>query len=79
MATDVVLEAASEGMEFAAVSRWYVEEGGEVTEAEPLLEVEADKATYDIPAPVSGRLVEVLAVAGDEVAVGDTLGTIEPA
>lgn len=77
MAIDVVLEAAAEEMEFATVNRWYANEGERVAAAAPLVEVEADKASYDIEAPVTGVLVEILAVAGDEVAVGATLARIE--
>ena len=73
----VILDRAAEEMEFATVTRWYAQEGDRVTASDPLVEVEAEKATYDITAPVSGLLVEILAVTGDEVAVGSVLGMIE--
>lgn len=66
-------------MEFATVNRWYAQEGQRVNAADPLVEIEAEKATYDIDAPVSGVLTEIFAVAGDEVAVGSTLAIIEDA
>jgi pyruvate/2-oxoglutarate dehydrogenase complex dihydrolipoamide acyltransferase (E2) component len=79
MAIDVVLEGASEDMEFATVNRWYAKEGERVTAADPLVEIEADKASYDIEAPASGVLVEILAEVGDEVPVGAALARIEDA
>ena len=73
----VVLDSAAEEMEFAVVTRWYAQVGDQVAAGESLVEVEAEKASYDITAPVSGLLVEILAVTGDEVAVGATLGMID--
>ena len=77
MLTSVVLDRSSEEMEFATVTRWYAREGEMVSAADPLVEVEAEKASYDVVAPVSGLLVEILAITGDEVAVGAVLGMIE--
>lgn len=79
MPADVVLEAAAEEMQFATVNRWYKQEGEPVAAGDPLVEVEADKAAYDVEAPVSGVLAEIFAVAGDEVAVGTALARIEDA
>lgn len=79
MATDVVLEAVSEELEYVTVNRWYREEGDPVSAGEPLVEVEGDKATFDVVAPHAGVLVKVLALVGDEVEVGGVLGRIEPA
>ncbi len=77
MAIEIVLEQAAEEMQFATVRRWYKREGEPVQGGEPLLEVESDKATYDIEAPATGTLREIIAVAGDEVAVGSVLAVIE--
>lgn len=79
MSTDVLLESAAEDMEFATVNRWYKQEGERVAAGDPLVEVEADKASYDVEAPASGVLAEILAVPGDEVAVGTALARIEDA
>lgn len=75
----MILEAASEEMQFGTVNRWYRQEGEEVADAEALVEIEAEKAAYDVLAPVAGLLSEVLAMPGDEVPVGAVLATIEPA
>jgi len=79
MATNVVLEAVSEELEFASVNRWLRQEGDSVTEGEALVEVEGDKATFEVAAPATGVLSKILAVVGDEVEVGGTLAVIEPA
>jgi pyruvate/2-oxoglutarate dehydrogenase complex dihydrolipoamide acyltransferase (E2) component len=77
MPTPVVLPSLSEGMEFAAVLHWHKAPGDPVRAGETLLEVEAEKANYEIEAPCDGTLREVLAEAGDEVPAGAVLGTIE--
>lgn len=59
------------------VLEWNVEVGGQVGQGEPLLSVETDKVTADVPAPVSGTLVERLVEVDDEVGVGAELGVIE--
>ena len=61
----------------ATVSFWYAEVGEEVKEADGILEMMTDKATFDVPCPVAGKLVEVRAHDGDKVKVGAVLGIIE--
>ena len=61
----------------AQVSFWYFDVGQQVEEDEDLVEMVTDKATFDVPSPVSGRIAEILADEGDTVSVGDTLCTIE--
>jgi 2-oxoglutarate dehydrogenase E2 component (dihydrolipoamide succinyltransferase) len=79
VAVELKLEAVSEEMEYATISRWYKSEGDEVTAGEPILEIEAEKATEEVTAPASGVLTSILAVEGDEVRVGSTLAVIEGA
>ncbi|MER5751218.1 2-oxoglutarate dehydrogenase, E2 component, dihydrolipoamide succinyltransferase [Streptomyces sp. NPDC002088] len=74
--TDVVLPALGESVTEGTVTRWLKEVGEEVTEDEPLLEVSTDKVDTEIPAPVSGVLLEIT-VAEDETAeVGAKLAVI---
>lgn len=61
----------------ATVSFWYVEEDEEVEEGEDLVEMITDKTTFNINAPVTGRLVEIYVQEGDVVKVGDILATLE--
>jgi pyruvate/2-oxoglutarate dehydrogenase complex dihydrolipoamide acyltransferase (E2) component len=74
--TDVRLESTSPELEYATIVRWLKHEGDAVAAGEVLLEVEADKATREVVAPVSGVLEEIVAPAGDEIRVGDVMGTI---
>jgi 2-oxoglutarate dehydrogenase E2 component (dihydrolipoamide succinyltransferase) len=59
------------------VLRWLKALGERVAANEPLVELETDKVTVEIPAPASGVLQQILKGAGEEVAAGDLLGHIE--
>ncbi len=59
------------------VTFWHVEEDEEFEEGEDIMEVATNKATFNVPAPQSGRLVEILAQEGDVVKEGDVIGIIE--
>ena len=74
---DVVLPALGEGIEKATVSYWYVQVGQPIAEGSDLVEFATDKATFNLPAPASGILREILAHEGDEVTVGKKIATIE--
>ena len=74
--TDVRLESTLPEMEYATVTRWLKHEGDAVAAGEVLLEVESDKATQEVVAPVSGVLEEIVAPAGDEIRVGEVMATI---
>src|SRR5579863_764430 len=67
-------ESVSEGI----VSRWLKAVGDSVDEGEPLVEVTTDKVDVEVPAPATGRLVEIVAAEGETVAVGATLAVIAP-
>jgi pyruvate dehydrogenase E2 component (dihydrolipoamide acetyltransferase) len=57
----------------AYVSFWYVEPDEDVEEGDNLVQMLTDKATFDVPSPRKGRLVERLADEDDEVKVGQVL------
>jgi 2-oxoglutarate dehydrogenase E2 component (dihydrolipoamide succinyltransferase) len=59
------------------VLRWLKAIGERVAVNEPLMELETDKVTVEIPAPASGVLQQILKAEGEEVAPGDLLGQIE--
>lgn len=61
----------------ATVSFWYIEEDEEVEEGEDLVEMITEKTTFNVTAPVSGRLVEILTQEGDVVKVGDIVAVLE--
>ena len=79
MATEVRLPELGEGVERADVVRVLVAPGDEVTVDQPLLEIETDKATVEVPSPVAGAVASVAVEAGATLAVGGLIASIEPA
>ena len=71
------LPSLSAEIEYGTVSQWLKSEGDRVERGEPIVDVEVDKVTETIDAPVSGLLAEIVALAGDEVKVGGLLAVIE--
>ena len=63
-----------ETMESGRVATWLKKPGDTFTRGETILEIETDKVTVEMPALDDGRLVEILATEGSEVAVGEALG-----
>lgn len=62
-----------EGTVEAEIVRWYVQPGDVVSEDQAIVEVMTDKASVEVPAPVSGRVLAVTGTPGDKVAVGSPL------
>lgn len=67
------------GVESAQISEWMVKVGDEVTAEQPLLLVESDKASVEVPSPVAGKVAELLVNAGDTVTNGQDFIVIEAA
>ena len=61
----------------ATVSFFYPEAGDHVDEGDELVEMLTDKAAFNVPAPASGKLVQIVAHDNDVVKVGGTLAFIE--
>jgi pyruvate/2-oxoglutarate dehydrogenase complex dihydrolipoamide acyltransferase (E2) component len=68
-----------EGLTEAEIVKVLVNEGDVLVEDAPLLEVETDKATVEIPSPFAGRVAHVHVRPGQSVKVGDVLVTFEDA
>lgn len=66
-----------EGTVSAEVIDWKVRVGDEIAEDEPLVEMSTDKAVVEVPSPVSGRVVALTGVPGDEIAVGAELAVFD--
>jgi len=74
---DVVMpDSDQEGTE-SVVASWFKAEGDSVSEHEPLLEINTDKVSVEIPSPVTGVLREILKKENDEVRTGEVLGRID--
>ncbi|KAI8003568.1 hypothetical protein LOK49_LG08G03246 [Camellia lanceoleosa] len=70
---DVPLAQTGEGIAECEVLKWYVQEGDEVEEFQPLCEVQSDKATIEITSRYKGKVSQILHVPSDIVKVGETL------
>jgi len=77
-AVDVIVPANEEGTR-ATVLRWYKAIGDTVVKDEPLVELETDKVTVEVPAPASGTLAEILKHPNDEVQPNEVLARLTPA
>src|SRR6185312_4852116 len=76
MATEIRVPVLGESIVEATVGQWFKQAGEAVSAAEPLVELETDKVTVEVPAPASGVLSEIVVKAGETVAVGALLGAI---
>jgi len=77
MAVELKVPSLGESVTQAQVGPWLKKEGEAVAQDEPVVEVESEKATVVVPAPVAGVLRKVLRQTGEIVAVGQALGEIE--
>ena len=78
MQEDVVMPSLGEDAgDECTVSFWHVEVGEQVRKDDPLVEMATDKAVFDVPSPLSGRVVEILVQEDDVVKVGDKIAAIE--
>ena len=77
MAYEFRLPDLGEGVAEAEVAQWLVEVGQSVREDDPMVEVETDKATMEIPCPVDGTIAALHAAEGELVQLGELLVTIE--
>ena len=74
--TDVEMPELGESVTEGTITTWLKSVGDEVDVDEPLLEVSTDKVDTEIPSPVAGTLVEILAEEDDTVEVGDVIAVI---
>jgi pyruvate dehydrogenase E2 component (dihydrolipoamide acetyltransferase) len=79
MAIEVRLPELGENLEGGEVVDLSVRAGDLVAEGQTLLEIEAEKSTVEVPAPVAGRVAKILVGKGDKILVGQTICLIEAA
>lgn len=65
------------GITDCTIAKWLKSEGDRVTAGEPLAEFETAKALEELPSPVTGTLLKILAAEGDSVEVQSTIALIE--
>src|SRR6202011_5345008 len=74
--TEIRVPTLGESVTEATIGRWFKKAGDAVAVGEPLVELETDKVTIEVPAPSAGILGEIAAKDGETVAVGALLGQI---
>ncbi|MDP1701452.1 MAG: 2-oxoglutarate dehydrogenase complex dihydrolipoyllysine-residue succinyltransferase [Aestuariivirga sp.] len=77
MAKEIRVPALGESVTEATIAKWFKNVGDAVKADEPMVELETDKVTVEVPAPASGKLSSISAAAGTTVNVGALLGAIE--
>ena len=78
MTKEVVMPALEMAQDTGLLIRWLKNEGEQVNQGEPLMEIETDKAIMEIEAPATGILSEVTAKPGEEIPVGQVIALLVP-
>src|SRR5205814_9628712 len=76
MAYEFKLPDLGEGLTEGEIARWLVTEGQDVAEDDPLVEIQTDKTTVEIPSPAAGKVTQILVEEGKVVPVGPVLVVI---
>jgi pyruvate/2-oxoglutarate dehydrogenase complex dihydrolipoamide acyltransferase (E2) component len=76
MAYELKLPDLGEGLTEGEIARWLVSEGQDVAEDDPLVEIQTDKTTVEIPSPAAGKVAQILVEEGKVVPVGTVLVVI---
>jgi pyruvate/2-oxoglutarate dehydrogenase complex dihydrolipoamide acyltransferase (E2) component len=76
VAYEFKLPDLGEGLTEGEIARWLVQEGQDVAEDDPLVEIQTDKTTVEIPSPTAGKVARIMVGEGDVVPVGTVLVVI---
>jgi 2-oxoglutarate dehydrogenase E2 component (dihydrolipoamide succinyltransferase) len=76
MATEIRVPTLGESVSEATIAQWFKKPGDAVAQDEPLVELETDKVTVEVPAPAAGTLESIVVKEGSTVEVGALLGQI---
>ena len=77
MSIDIHVPTLGESISDATIARWIKKAGDAVAADEPIVELETDKVTLEVPSPVGGKLGEIIAAEGELVEVGALLARVE--
>lgn len=77
MAVELKVPEVGESITEVMIGKWLIEEGQAVGKDDPVVEIETDKVTLELPAPVAGVVSKHGKQQGDEAAVGDVIGYME--
>ncbi|MFG0332913.1 MAG: 2-oxoglutarate dehydrogenase complex dihydrolipoyllysine-residue succinyltransferase [Maioricimonas sp. JB049] len=78
MAIEIKVPSVGESISEVFIGEWYVSEGGWVDADANIVGLETDKATFDVPAPKTGQVIQILKEAGETAAIGDVIAHLEP-
>ena len=76
MTSEIKVPALGESVTEATVGQWFKKPGDAVKVDEPLVELETDKVTVEVPAPAAGVLADIKVAPGATVGIGSVLGSI---
>ncbi len=76
MGVEIRVPALGESISEATIGRWFKKEGDAVQQDEPVVELETEKVTVEVPAPAGGVLSKIIVKEGDTIKVGGLLGSI---
>src|SRR3569832_365842 len=76
MSVEIKVPTLGESVTEATIGQWFKKVGDQVAADEPLVELETDKVTIDVPAPAAGTLEAIAAKEGETVNVGALIGAI---
>lgn len=77
MAKEITVPTLGESVTEATIGKWFKQIGDNVAVDEPIVELETDKVTIEVPSPVAGKLTEHVAKEGDTVSLGAILAYVE--
>ena len=77
MSIDIHVPTLGESVSDATIARWIKKAGDAVAADEPIVELETDKVTLEVPSPVAGKLGEIIVAEGETVEVGALLARVE--
>lgn len=78
MAIELKIPSAGESVSQVEIGSWLKQKGDSVQRDEPIVVLESDKASMELPAPAAGTITEVLKKQGDTAAVGEVIAYLEP-
>jgi 2-oxoglutarate dehydrogenase E2 component (dihydrolipoamide succinyltransferase) len=79
MALELKVPEVGESITEVMIGAWKKREGDAVKADDPIVEIESDKATVELPAPVAGTVTKMLKASGEKATVGEVIGYMEPA
>lgn len=79
MSVEIKVPSVGESITEVQIGTWHATEGKWVAQDSEIVELETDKATFDVPAPLDGIIIEILKKPGETAAVGEVIGYLEEA